>query len=111
MPQVNAGDYWMADGEMKMVHPPYSLDLAPGNFFLFPLIKDSLRGIRFQVNKGSEKSIGKLSDKITEGLEVPKDWKRPGVGIKNPPNKTQPQVGFLNFSFFKLFKSILYQLY
>ncbi len=28
-------------------HPPYSLDLSPSDFFLFPRIKKHLRGIRF----------------------------------------------------------------
>ena len=29
-------------------HPPYSLDLAPCDFFLFLLIKGALRGMRFE---------------------------------------------------------------
>ena len=29
-------------------HPPYSPDLAPCHFFLFPLIKHVLRGTRFE---------------------------------------------------------------
>ena len=28
-------------------HPPYSPDLAPCDFFLFPTIKEKIRGIRF----------------------------------------------------------------
>jgi hypothetical protein len=28
-------------------HPPYSLDLAPSDFFLFPNIKDILKGRHF----------------------------------------------------------------
>ena len=30
-----------------MSHPRYSLDLAPNNYFLFPNIKNKLRGQRF----------------------------------------------------------------
>ena len=30
-----------------MSHPQYSLDLAPNNYFLFPNIKNKLRGQRF----------------------------------------------------------------
>jgi histone-lysine N-methyltransferase SETMAR len=29
-------------------HPPYSLDLAPCDFFLFPRLKSTLKGKRFQ---------------------------------------------------------------
>ena len=29
-------------------HPPYSLDLAPGDFFLFPKLKTTLKGCHFQ---------------------------------------------------------------
>ena len=29
-------------------HPPYSLDLAPCDVLLFPLIKGALRGMRFE---------------------------------------------------------------
>ena len=28
----------------KMYHPPYSLDLAPGDFWLFPKLKNALKG-------------------------------------------------------------------
>jgi hypothetical protein len=29
-------------------HPPYSLDLAPADFFLFPRLKTTVKGHRFQ---------------------------------------------------------------
>ena len=32
-----------------MVHFPYSLDLAPNDYFLFPFIKYKMRGQRFNV--------------------------------------------------------------
>ena len=31
----------------QLDHPPYSLDLAPCDFFVFPFIKSKLRGVRF----------------------------------------------------------------
>jgi len=31
-------------------HPPYSPDLAPSDFFLFPTLKSSLRGRRFDTD-------------------------------------------------------------
>ncbi len=40
---------FLGEHDMEMVaHPPYSPDLAPCNFFLFPRLKDSLRGHRFE---------------------------------------------------------------
>jgi hypothetical protein len=32
---------------LKLDHPPYSLDLAPCDFWLFPKLKTSLKGHRF----------------------------------------------------------------
>jgi len=40
-------------------HPPYSLDLAPYDFFLFPRMKRDLKGRRFQnVEEVKEKNDG-----------------------------------------------------
>ena len=70
---------WMANKGMKMVqHPPYSPDLAPCNFFLFPRMKNSLRGIRYQ----STQELKEASEKYLRGLlkkdfeEAFQDWKR-----------------------------------
>ena len=39
----------MTDNNMTVVpHPPYSPDLAPSDFFLFPKLKMKLNGLRFQ---------------------------------------------------------------
>jgi transposase len=41
--------------------PPYSPDLAPADFFLFPKLKSSLKGRRFQtVEETEENSTGDL---------------------------------------------------
>ncbi|KAI6656241.1 Mariner transposase [Oopsacas minuta] len=51
-------------------HPPYSPDLAPCDFWLFPKLKDQLRGRRFFSN---EELIGALFLAIEE---IPKEeWK------------------------------------
>jgi hypothetical protein len=34
-----------------ILHPPYSPDLAPCDFFLFPKIKLKLKGRRFDTNE------------------------------------------------------------
>ena len=38
-------------GFCLLPHPPYSLDLAPCDFHLFPNLKEQLRGIRFDSNE------------------------------------------------------------
>jgi len=41
--------WFLSDNNMTVVpHPPYSPDLAPSNFFLFPKLKMELKGRRFQ---------------------------------------------------------------
>ncbi|GFX65455.1 mariner Mos1 transposase [Trichonephila clavipes] len=35
-------------GTLQLTHPPYSPDISPPDFFLFPKIKNTLKGHRFQ---------------------------------------------------------------
>lgn len=54
-----------------MGHPPYSPDLAPNDFFLFPHIKNKLRGQRFST---PEEAVDAFK---THVLELPQsDWKK-----------------------------------
>jgi histone-lysine N-methyltransferase SETMAR len=54
-----------------MGHPPYSPDLAPNDFFLFPHIKNKLRGQRFST---PEEAVDAFKTLV---LEVPQsDWKK-----------------------------------
>ena len=70
---------WKADKGMKTVwHPPYSPDLAPCDFFLFPRMKDSLRRVRFhsaeELKQASKKYLKRL---LKKGFKkVFQDWKR-----------------------------------
>jgi hypothetical protein len=41
-----------------MEHPPYSFDLAPNGFWLFPKINSALKLQRFQELKSSNKKYG-----------------------------------------------------
>ena len=44
-----------------MTQPPYSLDLVPYDFWLFPKLKSPLKGKRFQtIDKILENTTGKL---------------------------------------------------
>ena len=38
-------------------HPPYSPDLAPGNFFLFPKLKEVIKGVRFLDMEAIKKAV------------------------------------------------------
>ena len=54
-----------------MGHPPYSPDLAPNDFFLFPHIKNKLRGQRFS---SPEDAVEAFKNHV---LEVPQsEWKK-----------------------------------
>ena len=50
-------------------HPPYSPDISPCDFHLFPLMKEPLRGIRFE-------SVEDINDAVFHGLQElrRKDW-------------------------------------
>ena len=43
------------DCGFKLLHPPYSPDLAPSDFYLFPRLKNDLSGTSFKVKKMSLK--------------------------------------------------------
>ncbi|UYV60744.1 hypothetical protein LAZ67_1002091 [Cordylochernes scorpioides] len=44
---LSVGDFLTKNSMLTMPHPPYSPDLAPNNFFLFPRMKSVLKGHRF----------------------------------------------------------------
>ena len=50
MPRVLTDDQKenRAEISQELLHPPYSPDLAPADFFLFPKLKTTLKGRRFQ---------------------------------------------------------------
>ena len=59
-------------------HPPYSPDLAPADFFLFPKLKTALKGRRFQtIEEIRENAIRELGA-ITESAfqEAFQQWKK-----------------------------------
>jgi transposase len=45
-------------------HPPYSPDLAPSDFWLFPTLKTSLRGRRFASKKTLTRDCARSKKKI-----------------------------------------------
>ena len=55
-------------------HPPYSPDLAPSDFFLFPKMKEAIKGVRHESKEAAKKAAlewlaGQYSDFFRKGLE------------------------------------------
>ena len=57
-------------------HPPYSLDLAPSDFFLFPKLKMKLKGRRFQTLEEIQAESQALLNTLRENdfQECFKNW-------------------------------------
>jgi histone-lysine N-methyltransferase SETMAR len=49
-----------------MEHPPYSPDLSPSDFFLFPKIKSALKGTRFEFVDAVKAKATQLLKSITQ---------------------------------------------
>ena len=47
-------------------HPPYSPDLAPCDFWLFPKLKENLRGCRYETIEEMKEAVTKVIDKLTQ---------------------------------------------
>ena len=64
--------------DIRWPHPPYSPDLAPAEFFMFPKLKTTLKGRRFQtIEEIQENAIRELRA-ITESAfqEAFQQWKK-----------------------------------
>ena len=57
-------EFVAAEGVQLMSYPPYSPDLAPCDFFVFPNVKRMMRGIRYD---SPEEAVTAFSD-LVEGL-------------------------------------------
>jgi len=59
-------------------HPPYSPDLTPADFFLFPKLKTTLKGRRFQTIEEIQENATREPRAITERvfLEVFQHWNK-----------------------------------
>lgn len=68
---ARTSDFLSAQNVDLMSHPPYSPDLAPNDFFLFPNIKNKLRGQRFST---PEEAVDAFKMHV---LEIPQsEWKK-----------------------------------
>jgi hypothetical protein len=59
-------------------HPPYSLDLAPCDFFLFPKMKLKLKGRRFDTTEEIQAESQRVHGTLTENgfQEALQNWRR-----------------------------------
>jgi len=59
-------------------HPPYSLVLAPADFFLFPKLKTTLKGCRFQTIEEIQENVIRELHVITDSSfqEAFQQWKK-----------------------------------
>ena len=47
-------------------HPPYSPELAPCDFWLFPKLKEKLRGCRYETIEEMKEDVTKVIDTLTQ---------------------------------------------
>ena len=52
---------------IKIVHhPPYSPDLGPCDFWLFPKLKEKFRGCRYETIEEMKEAVRKVIDTLTQ---------------------------------------------
>ena len=59
-------DYLTNMGIKTVPHPPYSPDLAPCDFWLFPKLKENLRGCCYERIEEMEEAVTKVIDMLTQ---------------------------------------------
>ena len=53
-------------GIQTVPHPPYSRDLAHCDFWLFPQLKENLRGCRYETIEEMKEAVTKVIDTLTQ---------------------------------------------
>ena len=53
-------------GIKTVLHPPYRPDLAPYDFWLFPKLKEKLRGCRYETIEEMKEAVMKVIDTLTQ---------------------------------------------
>ena len=59
-------DYLAKMGIKTVPHPPYSPDLAPCDFWLFPKLKEKLRGCSYETIEEMKEAVMKVIDTLTQ---------------------------------------------
>ena len=63
---ILVSDYLTKMGIKTVHHPPYSRDLAPCDFCLFPKLKGKLRGCRYETIEEMKEAVTKVIDTLTQ---------------------------------------------
>ena len=53
-------------GIKTVPHPPYSPDVGPYDFCLFPQLKENLRACRYETTEEMKKAVTKVIDTLTQ---------------------------------------------
>ncbi|KAG5308728.1 MOS1T transposase, partial [Pseudoatta argentina] len=71
-------EFLAKNNTLMMPQPPYSPDLAPCNFFLFPKLKRSMKGRRYatieEIKRASKEELNKITK--NDFLKCFEDWKK-----------------------------------
>ena len=59
-------DYLIKMGIKTILHPLYSLDLAPCDFWLSPKLKENLRGCCYETIEEMKEAVTKVIDTVTQ---------------------------------------------
>ena len=59
-------DYLTMMGIKTVPNPPYSPDLAPSDFRLFPKLKEKLRGCHYETIEEMKEAVSKVTDTLTQ---------------------------------------------
>ena len=59
-------DYLTQMGIKTVPHPPYSPDLAPCDFWLFPKLKENLRGNRYSTIEDMKEAVTRVQNTLTQ---------------------------------------------
>ena len=79
-------DYLTKMGIKKVPQPPYSPDLASCDFWLFPKLKEKLRGCRYETIEEMKEAVTKVIDTLTQ-----EDFIGPSRSCWNVTSALQPE--------------------
>ena len=89
---------FLAKQEMIVVlQPPYSPDLVPADFFLFPKLKSTLKGRRFQtveeIKENSLQDLRAIPQNTIQGAF--QKWKNAGSGVSTVEGSTLKETSLI----------------
>ncbi|EGI61189.1 FLJ37770-like protein [Acromyrmex echinatior] len=66
VPKILTFEQQEARKNLLLDHPPYSSDLAPCDFYLFPKVKSALKGTRFESVEAVKEKAARVLKELTE---------------------------------------------